>query len=147
MDKKGQKELLTILVMTVIAGAIAFLLSNIFDKTVSEVTSTRYEIDELMRAAVDSETRAQELEAAENYTNILGESLPSVENIVDILRQLEVLSELTGTELIINLEEGVVGEGQIDFTDDKEREEFLKTLTVKEYTPDRGCVAYVFVLQ
>lgn len=135
MDKNAQKELLTILVTTVVAGFAAFFLAGMFDKNVSEVTATRYDIDDLTRSAVDPQVRAEENEAVEEYTNTMGESLPSVDNIVDILRQLEVLSQLTNTELVIKLEEGVVGEGQIDFTDDKEREKFLKTLEVKEYQP------------
>lgn len=135
MDKRSTKQLLTILGLTVVCGIAALILAQMFDSAVSEVSKTRFEIEELTRFSVDKYTRSQEYEAVSEYTDVLNQSLPSVNDIPDILQQLEIIAENTNNDIVLQLEEGIVGEGEIEFTDETDRQDFLQELEVKEFDP------------
>lgn len=136
MGKESKKDLLIILILTIVFGIGAYLLAGQVDKTVSDVTAIRHEIDELTRIASDKEGKIEEINAVANYDKMLNENLPEISEIISILEQLENIAKLTGTEVSISLEEGVIGEGEIEFKEEKEKIEFLKKLEVKEYTPE-----------
>jgi hypothetical protein len=135
MDVKPKKELLIILILTAVFGALGFGLATYLDTTIATVNSTRYKIDELTRFATDRETRAYEYRSVQEYTVTLSENLPEIEDIIEILEQLETISTITGTQIGIRLEEGVIGEGSVEFEDEEERIEFLKRIEVKEFSP------------
>lgn len=134
MKKEINKELLMILVLTVVFGIGAFFLARQVDRNVNEITEIRHEIDELTRVAVDKETRVEELQDVEYYLQVLDEDLPEVDELIDILGQYELIGSLTGNEVTIKLEEGILGSGEIQFEDEKEKNDFLNSLDVKEYT-------------
>lgn len=135
MNVKPKKELLIILILTAVFGALGFGLATYLDKAIANVNSTRYRIDELTRFATDQETRTYEYKSVQEYTETLGEDLPEIEDIIEILEQLETISTITGTQIGIRLEEGVIGEDSVEFKDEEERIEFLKKIEVKEYSP------------
>ncbi len=134
MKKETNKELLMILILTVVFGIGAFFLARQVDKNVSEITEIRHEIDELTRVAVDQDARVKELQDVEYYLQVLDEDLPEVTELIDILGQYELIGRLTDNDVTIKLEEGIVGSGEIQFEDEKEKNDFLNNLDVKEYT-------------
>lgn len=122
-----------ILVLVSVFGVISYFLARLLDGTVADINETRHEIDELTRYAVDKETRVKELNAVQNYSEVIGESLPEADDIIEILDQLENMASIAGPTLSIGLEEGIIGEGGIEFEDETEKKAFLKNLDVKEY--------------
>lgn len=133
MKAKTKKELLMILILTVVFGSVSYVLAQLLDGAISDIKNTRYQIDELTRYAADKETRIEEFESVSSYTEIIEESLPETEDIIEVLEQLENIAHIAGTSLSIGLEEGVIGEEGVEFEDEKEKEDFLKSLEVKEY--------------
>lgn len=133
MEGKTKKELLMILILTAVFGFASYIVAQLLDGTISDINSTRYQIDELTRYASDKESRIEEFEAVNSYTEVIEESLPETENIIGVLEQLENIAHIAGASISIGLEEGVIGEGGVEFKDEKEKTDFLKSLEVKEY--------------
>jgi len=134
MKKETNNELLIILILTVVFGISAFFLARQVDKNVNKITEIRHEIDELTRVAIDQESRVSEVQDVEYYLQVLDEDLPEVTELIDILGQLEQIGRLTSNDVTIKLEEGILGSGEIEFEDEKEKNDFLNSLDVKEYT-------------
>lgn len=135
MGKQTQKQLLLILALTIVFGVGAYFIGKAVDQTVAEVTKIRSEIDEKTRVATDVEVKIDEMNAVNDYREFVEENLPDISDLIDILEQLEVMAKMSDADLTLKLEEGVVGEGEIEFKDEREKQEFLKNIEVKEYTP------------
>ncbi|MBN2015366.1 hypothetical protein JW766_00865 [Candidatus Dojkabacteria bacterium] len=133
MVKQSQKDLLLVLGLTVVFGLIVYLLAQLVDNTVAEVTSTRNQIRELTRISGEDVSSEEEPLSTEEYKDLLDKNLPDISGIIEILDQLEVIAQITNVDLSIKLEEGIVGESDIEFKDTKERNTFLSTIEVKEY--------------
>jgi len=135
MTKKSNKELITILVLTVAVGIAGFFFATRIDTTIARVSEIRIDVDELTRYAINQEERIKEVQAVDDYTEVLEGNLPHSEDIISILEQIEAMSVISKTELNMKLEEGSISEGKLDFTNQKERDAFLKSLTFQEYIP------------
>jgi hypothetical protein len=133
-----KKELLFILVLTLIFGIASFFIAKEVDRNVSEVTKIRYQIEELTRVAVDKENRIDEVQSVEYYLKFFNEELPGINEIIDMLNQIEDIGRLTNLKLTMKLEEGIVGSSDIEFVDEKEKNDFLKRLVLKEFTPEEN---------
>ncbi len=136
MAGESKKELFMILTLTVIFGVATYFVANLVDKSVSEVTEIRHEIDELTRVSIDDEKKIEEIAMVEGYKVILDDNLPEIDEIITILEQVENIAQISGVQSSINLEEGVIGKGEIEFEDEKEKKDFLDSLNVKEYSSD-----------
>jgi Tfp pilus assembly protein PilO len=135
MGKQIQKQLLLILALTIVFGGVSYFIGKLVDETVAEVTHIREEIDEKTRVATDINTKIDEMNAVSEYKDFVEENLPNISDLIEILEQLEVMAKMSDVDLTLQLEEGVVGEGEIEFKDEVEKQQFLKNIEVEEYTP------------
>jgi hypothetical protein len=136
MTKKINTQLLLILVLTVVFGFVVFILAKTIDKNVAEVTSIKSEIDELTRVAVKTEERVKNMNSVNDYKEFFDNSLSDISEMIQILEQLEVIANLSENELSLKLEEGVIGEGGIEFKDENQKQEFIQSLEVKEFSTE-----------
>lgn len=134
MSTKSSKELIIILTLTIVVGVAGFFFAKRIDETIANVTEIRHHVDELMRFATNQEERIKEIQTVDEYAEVLESNLPHSENLVDILEQLETMAYITENSLSISLEEGSISGGKLDFTNKQEKNDFLNSLTVKEYT-------------
>jgi hypothetical protein len=134
VEENSKKSLILILVLTLVFGVACYMLAKKVDKDIANVSATKQKIDELSRYAVDQKARIEEYKSVAAYQENLTKDLAGVDDIIDMLEQLETVSQITKTKLSIKLEQGVIGGGKIEFKDEKEKAEFLKSISVKEYT-------------
>lgn len=133
MQQQTRKDLLTIFILSVVFGGATFFMSRLVDSSVANVINLRSDIDSLTRTPAGQTAMTEEVQAVEEAEQQLQGNLPETNEVIDILEQLEVISDITNTELTINLEEGILGESEIIFEDEKEKAAFLNKLKVKEY--------------
>jgi hypothetical protein len=134
IQSHNKKELITILILAVLSGIVVFYCTKLVDKSIAEVTNARLEIDNLRRIADSRKEYIEEYKAIEDYKNFLDQNLPQAQNLIDILEQLEKMSRVANVSLTMKLEEGTVGGETIQFKSEKEKQDFLKTLNIKDYS-------------
>ena len=133
LGSKSNKNLIVILAVTVFAGFGAFMLGRSIDSSVASINEVRYQIEEKTRFAIDQESRIEELRSVEAYIGFFEENLAGSEDVILMLEQLEYISRTVNLDFVIKLEEGTIGEGEIEFLDSTSKQKFLSSLEVKEY--------------
>lgn len=137
-EKNSKTGMIRILIITIIFGVSAFFVAKLVDSNVAKVTELRNDIDEMKRIASNKEDKIEQLQDVDNYTEFYEEMLPKTEEIIGMLQQIEAIGQMTNTSVTIKLEEGVITIDSIEFKDTKEKTEFLKSLEVKEYSPQEA---------
>lgn len=135
MTKGSKKELIKIFLLTILFGFGAYYLASAVDEKVAEVRDLRAKVDELTRISVKRDDQDEEIRRVDEYKSFYDEILPETVDVIDILEQMEIMSDVAGTDITVKLEEAVISEDSIEFKDTKSKTEFLKKLEVKEYSP------------
>jgi LAS superfamily LD-carboxypeptidase LdcB len=133
-EKYNRKEMLTILILTLVFSVGVYFLAKAIDSTVTNIAETEYKIDELTRVAVDAEAQAERIRVMDEFQEALAGNLGGIEDIPEMLQQLETISSLAGSDLTINIEDAVIGEEEIEFKDENKTRDFLTQLEVKEFS-------------
>lgn len=133
-DQRNRKEILTILVLTLVFGVGAYFLGRMVDNTIANIAATENKLDELTRVAVNAESQAERIRVMDTFSMAMEDNLGGIEDIPKLLQQLEVMASLTDMDLTMSLEEAVIGDEGLEFKDEKKKQEFLNQLEVKEYS-------------
>lgn len=136
MSKAIQKQLLLILVLTLVFGVAAYFLAGMVDERISDVIKIRNEVDELTRVAVDIDSKIDERNAVVNYKEMVEGTLPGPNDVISVLEQVELIAREYDLSITLNLEEGIIGSEGIEFKDETSKKAFLKTLEVEDYNPE-----------
>ena len=137
-EKNSKTGMIRILIITIIFGVSAFFVAKLVDSNVAKVTELRNDIDEMKRIASNKEDKIEQLQDVDQYSEFYEEMLPKTEEIIGMLQQIEAIGQMTSTSVTIKLEEGVITIDSIEFKDTKDKAEFLKSLEVKEYSPQEA---------
>ena len=138
MSKDIQKKFLLVLLLTVMVGMAVFFTAKYVDRNISEATTLKNQAEKETRVASDKKTQIEQNNLVEEYKTKLDKNLARSDDIITILEQLEIIGQLTNVAVKIKLEEGVIGQEGIQFKDITEKQEFLNTLEVKEYTQEEA---------
>lgn len=126
MESKTKKQFLIILVLTVLFGIIVFFLAKFIDTNVSETSALRHEIDEQTRVTSNFEPQTETVSLINQYSDDLNNTLPTSENLIDILNQLEIIGTISGVEISIQIEEGTIGKETIELETSHSTEDILE---------------------
>ncbi len=132
-SKPVKKELLLVLGLTLFLSVGLYFLAENIDNTVTEITDLKNEVNELTRVARDREKQFEKYQFLEEFKESLEDNFSDTSEIILMLGQLEKISSVADTTISIKLEEGLIGDGQLEFKNETEKQEFLNQLNVKEF--------------
>lgn len=136
MQKLANRSYLITFVLTASLAGIIFFLAGRVDREISNIVSLQYDIDELTRVAPTLEAQEKERDAIIQSRELIDTNIPDVSELVTIVEQIETIASLTGVDTTIALESGLINDGQLEFEDEKERQEFLDRLNIQETPPE-----------